>query len=407
MKQFSLSIKLALHNLKINKGRTVLTLVGIVIGITSVIVVMSSGQGLKNYILGQFSSYGTDEISIKPKIPNVGKASVAGATQQAQGVTVTTLKHADSKEIIKLPNVADAVDVSVGQKLVSYQNQNKRTILYGAGADIPLVDTGVKIDQGEFYTQSDDNSLAQVTVIGSNVAENLFGQDNPLGKEIKINNMNFKVIGVLQSRGAVTFFNFDDLIYVPEQTLQKKILGVDYVQGIVVKVKDVSIIDATVADIKDPSRDDFQAVTVQEALDMIASVFNTITILILALTSISLVVGGVGIMNVMYVAIVERTFEIGLRKAVGAKSRDILRQFLFEAVIITLIGGIVGIIMGFALSLAFSYIFATLGYALQLSVTLNSIIVAVGFSAATGIIFGFYPAYKASKLSPMEALRRE
>jgi putative ABC transport system permease protein len=417
MKQFLLSIKLALHNLKINKGRTVLTLVGIVIGITSVIVVMSSGQGLKNYILGQFSSYGTDEISIKPKIPNVGKASVAGATQQAQGVTVTTLKHADSKEIIKLPNVADAVDVSVGQKLVSYQNQNKRTILYGAGADIPLVDTGVKIDQGEFYTQSDDNSLAQVTVIGSNVAENLFGQDNPLGKEIKINNMNFKVIGVLQSRGAVTFFNFDDLIYVPEQTLQKKILGVDYVQGIVVKVKDVSIIDATVADINDllrhqhnitdPSRDDFQAVTVQEALDMIASVFNTITILILALTSISLVVGGVGIMNVMYVAIVERTFEIGLRKAVGAKSRDILRQFLFEAVIITLIGGIVGIIMGFALSLAFSYIFATLGYALQLSVTLNSIIVAVGFSAATGIIFGFYPAYKASKLSPMEALRRE
>ena len=417
MKRFILSIKFALKNLRHNLGRTILTLVGIVIGIMSVIVVMSSGQGLKDYILGQFSSYGTDEISVKPQIPSVSKASIAGAAQQAQGVTITTLKIADAKEIQKLPNVVDAVAASVGQKLVTYQNQNKQSILYGAGADIPIVDTGVKIDRGDFYTQSDDDSLAQVAVIGSDVAQGLFGQDDPLGKEVRINNLNFKIIGILQPRGSVTLFNYDDIIYIPEQTLQKKVLGVDYVQAIVVKVKDTSMIDVTVADINDllmrqhhiadPSRDDFQVMTIQQALDLVSSVFNTITILLLVLTSISLIVGGVGIMNVMYVAVVERTFEIGLRKAVGAKSADILKQFLFEAIIITLIGGMVGIIFGFALSTAFSYILEALGYNLQFSVTLNSILLAVGFSCATGIVFGYYPAYKASKLSPMEALRKE
>ena len=410
-------IKFAIKNLRHNMGRTILTLVGIVIAIVAVIVVMSSGQGLKDYILGQFSSYGTNEISIKPQIPSTSNTSIASAEQRAQGVTITTLTGADAKAIKTLPNVTDAVTASIGQKVISYQNQNQQTILYGAGADMPTVDTGVKIAEGNFYTQSDDDSLAQVTVIGSEVATTLFGQDDPLGKEIKIGNLNFKVIGILQPRGAVTLFNYDDLIYVPEQTMQKKILGVDYVQAIVASVGDTSLINETVADITDllrqrhhidnPNQDDFQVMTIQQALDLIGSVFNTITILLLALTSISLVVGGVGIMNVMYVAVVERTFEIGLRKAVGAKSSDILKQFLLEAVIVTLIGGVVGIIVGYLLSLTFSYILATLGFALQFSVTTNSILVAVGFSTTTGIVFGYYPAWKASKLSPMEALRKE
>ena len=416
-KRLSISMVLALKNLRRNAGRTVLTLVGIVIGIMSVIVVMSSGQGLKDYILGQFSSYGTDEISIKPRVPSVSKASLAGATQQAQGVTITTLKLADAKEIQKLPNVTEAVTASVGQELVSYRNQNKQTLIYGIGANGPVVDTGMKIDKGDFFTQGDDDSLAQVALIGPDIAKTLFGEDNPLGKDVKIHNMNFKVVGVLQKRGAMTFLNYDDLIYIPEQTLQKKVQGVDYVQAILVKVKNVALIDVTVEDINDllrrqhkianPNQDDFQAMSIQQAQDMIASVFNTITILLLVLTSISLVVGGVGIMNVMYVAVVERTFEIGLRKAVGAKSSDIMKQFLFEAIIITLIGGAIGIILGFLLSFAFSSILAALGFALQFSVTLGSILIAVGFSITTGILFGFYPAYKASKLSPMEALRRE
>lgn len=417
LKRSLLPVRFAVRNLRHNRGRTVLTLVGIVIAIMAVIVVMSSGQGLKEYILGQFSSYGADEISVKPRVPSVSKASIAGATQQAQGVTITTLKLADAREILRLPNVADAVTATVGQEVVSYQSQNKQTLLYGIGADGPVVDTGVKIQTGAFYTQGDDNSLAQVAVIGPDITRTLFGEDDPLGKEIRIHGMNFKVVGLLKPRGAVTFINYDDLIYIPEQTLQKKVLGVDYVQAILVKVKAAARIDITVLDINDllrrthhianAAQDDFQVMSIQQAQDLVAKVFGTITLLLLALTSISLVVGGVGIMNVMYVAVVERTFEIGLRKAVGAKSSDILKQFLWEAVIVTLIGGGVGIVLGFLLSLGFSSVLATLGFALRFSVTPASVLIAVGFSMTTGIVFGFYPAWKASKLSPMEALRRE
>jgi len=415
MREFLMSIKFAIHNLRSNVARTVLTLVGIVIAIMSVIVVMSSGQGLKDYIMGQFSSYGNDEISIKTKVPTTSLAASREAT--AQGVQVTTMTMDDVKELQKIPNVANVVAASIGQDVVSYQNQNKNTILYGAGADMLAIDSGIKIAEGEFYTQSDDDSLNQVVVIGSNVASDFFGTDDPLGKTIKIKDTNFKVVGVLASRGAVTFFNFDDIVYVPEQTLQKKILGVDYIQAMVAKVKDANSADVTALDItdalrsqhhiSDPSHDDFQVMTMAEARDMIDSVMNTLTIMLLALTSISLIVGGVGIMNVMYVAVVERTFEIGLRKAVGAKSKDILRQFLLEAIIVTLMGGVIGIILGFALAQAFSSILTAFGFTLQFSVTLNSILVATGFSMVTGIIFGFYPAVKASKLSPMEALRKE
>jgi putative ABC transport system permease protein len=194
-------------------------------------------------------------------------------------------------------------------------------------------------------------------------------------------------------------------------------LGIDYVRFITIKVKDQNMIDVTVADINDtlkrihrayrPEQEDYSITTIKEAQKLVEDVFGTINILLLALTSISLIVGGVGIMNVMYVAVSERTFEIGLRKAVGAKSLDIRNQFLFEAIFLTIAGGIVGIILGYFISLGFSYIISLFGFKLNFSLTFSSILIAVGFSAATGIIFGYYPAYKASKLSPMEALRKE
>jgi putative ABC transport system permease protein len=238
-----------------------------------------------------------------------------------------------------------------------------------------------------------------------------------LDKEIRINNQNYKVIGVLEKRGINTGVNIDEIAYLPVKTLQTKIMGIDYLHSITVKVKDENRLDVTVADITDtlrrqhgitdPNKEDFLVSSIKEAKDIIGKIFGTINILLLALTSISLVVGGVGIMNVMYVAVVERTFEIGLRKAVGAKSSDILKQFLFEAIFITLAGGIVGIVLGFLLSFLLSYVFSQLGFSLALSVTWQSLLVATGFSSAVGIIFGYYPAHKASQLSPMEALRKE
>ena len=417
MKKFLLSIKLAIRNLRNNKGRTVLTLIGVVIGIMSVIVVNSSGEGVKKYIMGQFDSYGNDIIQIETKVPSTSATSSENAMGQAQGIQITTLKNSDGEEIKKLPNVSGYAAGTMGQEIASYKGENKRAMLFGNGAEYPLIDTGIKVSEGTFYTESEDNSLAQVAVIGQDIKDTLFKNENPIGKDIKIKGLNFKVIGILQKRGTVAFLNYDEFIYLPVKTLEKKILGIDYVRYITVKVKDVSKIDITAADVTDllkrlhrtpkAEQEDFSVMTMQEAKKIIDDVFNVITILLLALTSISLIVGGVGIMNIMYVAVVERTFEIGLRKAVGAKAKDILRQFLFEAIILTSLGGIVGIILGFLINLTFSYIFSLLGFALQLSLTLNSVLIGVGFSMATGIIFGYYPAWKASKLSPMEALRRE
>ena len=392
-------------------------MVGIVIGIMSVIVVTSSGQGVKNYILGQFESYGEDLIQVEIKIPATSQTSSANATGQAQGVNITTLKIADGEALLRVPNVAEYAAGTLGQEIASYRDENKRTLLYGVSANMPNIDRGIKLSEGMFFSDIEDKNLAQVVVIGSDVKETLFGGDDPIGKDIKIKGMNFKVIGVAEKRGTVTFFNYDELVYVPVQTLTKKILGIDYVRFVMTRVKDINMIDITAADIldamrrqhdiSDPNQDDFAVMTMQEAQKIISDVFGTINILLLALTSISLLVGGVGIMNVMYVAVVERTFEIGLRKAVGARSSDILNQFLLEAVIITLIGGFLGIVLGYAVAFGFSYALKFFGFSISFAVTLNSILIAVGFSMATGIIFGFYPAWKASKLSPMEALRKE
>lgn len=417
MKELALSIKLALKNLRANKGRTVLTLFGIVIGITSVIVIMASGQGVKGYVLGQIQGFGTDIIQVETKVPNTGETSTANAGGQAMGIQITTLKTKDADDIAKIPNVVLVNPGTMGQEILSFRGENKRTVLYGNSANAMEMDTQMKLMEGTFYSDEDDRSLAQVIVLGSAIRDSLFGNDSALGKSVKMKGQGYKVIGVLGKRGMVAGFNYDELAYVPVQTMQKKILGVDYVRFITVKTVYENRIEETMLDIEDalrknhdiddPNKDDFSVMSIKEAQDIINKVFGTINILLLALTSISLVVGGVGIMNVMYVAVVERTFEIGLRKAVGAKSVDILKQFLLESIFITFIGGAVGIILGFLFSFLLSYVFKTLGYDLQFVTTWQSLFLATGFSVAVGIIFGYYPARKASQLSPMEALRKE
>lgn len=408
-----ISVKLAFTNLKGNIGRTVLTLVGIVIGITSVILINASGQGLENYLMAQVNSYGTDYVQVEPKVPSPERISGHMNTMTIQ---ITTLKIEDAEVTAKLPNIADFYGGSLGQSLVTYQDTKKKSLLIGASAHAPNVDAGLKLAEGNFYSDSDDRSLAQVAVIGSEVKDSFFGDSDPVGKFIKIKGENYRVVGVVEKRGSVSVFNFDTVIYVPIRTLQKKIMGTNYIQFYTLKLKDIGKVNETVAEVTDllsqrhdtpdPDKYDFIVSSADEARDIINGVFSAVNVLLLALISISLVVGGVGIMNVMYVAVVERTFEIGLRKAVGAKSGDIMWQFLLESVFITMAGGIFGILLGYLFSFLTSYAFLNLGYDLELSVTLNSILLAVGFSAVTGIVFGFYPAYKASGLSPMEAIRK-
>lgn len=414
--EWAVVFRLALRNLRTNALRTILTVLGIVIGITSVIVVMAGGAGLKNYVLGQVDVFGTDYIQVEVKVPGVSETSSENISGRGSGLAITTLKTEDAEAVAEIPNVRTWSAGNIDQELVSYNGTNKRVILFGVNSSYTEIDRQIQLDEGSFFTQGDDESAAQVAVIGEGVKKSFFGEGEAVGKNIKIKSQSYRVIGTVQGRGTAGFFNFDDAIYMPLETLNKKLMGIDYVQFITFKVNDVARIEETAADIRDvmrreheiddPDKEDFVVMSAAEGKELIENVFGTINYLLLALTSISLIVGGVGIMNVMYVAVTERTREIGLRKAVGASNAGILRQFLFEAVIVTLLGGAVGIALGIAATYLLNNFLVRLGFFLQFSVPVGTILTAVGFSAATGIIFGIYPAWKASRLSPIEALRK-
>lgn len=407
----------AIRTIRTHKARTFLALLGVVIGVFSVVVVQSLGDGVKRFILGQVESFGTDMIQVEVKVPNTGKMSSENATGRAQGVQITTLKTSDRDAIVRLPNVEAAYAGTIGQERVTVGNIGKRVLLFGAGAEAPLVDGGAKVIEGRFYSEEEDASLARVIVLGAGIKETFFGEGNAVGESVTLRGEKYRVVGVLEPRGTVAFFDFDSLAYVPVKTLEKKILGVDYIQMISVKMEDPAREDETAAlltallrdrhDITDPDRDDFGVTSTREAQETLSEVFGTITILLLALTSISLVVGGVGIMNVMYVSVAERTGEIGLRKAVGATSGNILRQFLSEALIITGLGGAIGIALGVAFSYALSSLLSGFGYVIDLSFTARSLLLGAVFSMIVGVAFGLSPAFRAAKLTPMEALRRE
>lgn len=417
LKRIATAFSFAVKTIRTHKTRTFLALLGVVIGVFAVVIVTTLGNGVKGFILGQVESFGTNLIQVEVKIPSTGTMSSANATGRAQGIQITTLTVKDSEAIRKLSNVGALYAGSIGQERATYGSTGKRIFLFGTGADVVTIDQNAKLASGRFFTVNEDASLAKVVVLGSETKNTFFGQNEAVGESITLKGEKYRVIGVLAPRGAAAFINFDTFTYVPIQTLQKKILGVDYVQMISVQMKDPAREAETVADIvallrkrhdiSNPDKDDFSVTSTKEAQKTLSTVLGSMTILLLALTSISLVVGGVGIMNVMYVSVSERTSEIGLRKAVGATSVSILRQFLFEALIITFIGGLVGILLGVLVSLGLSYIFKYLGFNLTLSFSLSSFLLGAGFSMAVGLIFGIAPAYRASQLSPMEALRRE
>ncbi len=417
MHEFLVSIKLAFKNLRSNLGRTLLSLVGIVIGVASVILVLSFGSGVKNYVTDQISSFGTDIIQIEVKVPKVSQMSSANAEGQVGGTTITTLKLDDARRVARLDNVDSWYAMIVNQQQTSYLDKKKQVMIFGVTAGIAKADAKTEVSQGQMFTEEDDNSLKQVVVLGSDLKEYYFGNKDAIGQSIKIKGQGFKVIGIMKPRGMVTFLNLDDLMYIPLQTVQKKLSGTDYLQSAIFKLKDMKKVDLTVAEatdimrarhnIKNPEDDDFAVSSIVEFLDILGKVFFAINALLLALTSVSLIVGGVGIMNVMYVSVAERTFEIGLKKSVGAKNKSILGQFLAEAILLTFAGGIIGLFAGALITKAGEAAIAHFGYSVSLSITWWSVVIGVGFSALVGIIFGYYPARKASQLSPMEALRKE
>ncbi|MCX6779198.1 MAG: ABC transporter permease [Candidatus Magasanikbacteria bacterium] len=409
-------IKSALNTLIKNKVRSALTILGISIGIVAVIVVMSAGNSLKKFVSGQLEVFGPNLIQVEVKVPSTKKNSTENAMGMAVGITITTLTMEDAEAIAKLSNVEAVSPGLTGQELAGYGDQIKKTMLWGASEDFLKVNKMILAD-GRFFSKEENDGLAKVVVIGSTVKEKLFGQTDPLEKNIKLNRINYRVVGVLAKQGASGFMDMDSIIYIPIKTLQKQILGVDHILFVSLVVKDQKKAEDTADEITqllrrrhnitDPNKDDFAATTMAEAQGTINKIFDGLTILLLALVAVSLLVGGVGIMNIMYVTVSERTYEIGLRKAVGATNQDIFLQFLFESLVMTFVAGLAGIIIGIILVYLISLAAASQGFVLGFNLSFLGIIIAITFSLTVGLVFGLTPARRAALLEPVTALRQE
>jgi putative ABC transport system permease protein len=414
---FKLSLSLAIQGLRTNKLRSILTTIGIIIGIATIIIVLAAGRGLKTFVLKQLETFGADTIEIEIKVPSTSDLEMAAT--MLGGAEVTTLKKEDFEAINKLPNISDFHCGILGQFKSVYKNKDKRTFVLAITDGMPRVEKDFEMQKGRFFTEKEEKSMARVAILGSEIKEDLFGNENAIGKTIKINQTSFKIIGVAKPRGMVFFMNYDKMVYLPLKTAQKLLLGIDHVLYGLVIMKDPKKVDETVEEIRSLLRkrhniqgnnidkDDFRVTSMQEALEIINTVMFAITLLIFAVAAISLIVGGVGIMNIMYLTVLERTREIGLRKAIGAPNKLIQKQFLYEAIIITIVGGIIGIIIGWILVTLIEFGAAMNGFEFDLKVTFDAILIGIISSLIFGVVFGMYPARKAANLNPVDALRWE
>lgn len=410
-------IKISIVSLKGNKIRTFLTTLGIIIGTAIVIIVLSVGSGIKALVLEQLSSISSETLWIEIQVPSdlEGQAKNTNtANSLASGVEIKTMTLDDVDDIRKMDNVQNAYGMIMNQKKLSFDSTDKNTMFWAVEGDYPRIES-IDIAEGRFFTIQEDKNLDKVIVLGSDVASTLFKNKSPLNQKIKIDQQSFRVIGVAKSIGAKFFINMDEIVYIPIRTAQTFLLGIDHIQAIAVDMKDSKEIYKTIQliakrlrsnhHIKDPAKDDFAIRTQEEAMGIIDTVTGGIQILLFLLALISLVVGGVGIMNVMYVSVSERTNEIGLRKALGAKPTVIKMQFIFESIIISLIGSLIGLITGITISWLISIVATGLGFNWPFVLSINQAIIVFSLAVILGVIFGYAPAKKAAQMNPIEALR--
>ena len=406
--EFSEIITQAIEALTLNKLRTALATLGIIIGIGSVIAIISLGQSTAKSVQNQIQSLGANLLTIQPG------AQITGAVRGAAG-GATTLTDDDANVIKTSSQITTIQNVSPEfsrRSQVATGKANSNTQIIGVTPAYTQV-RKITTAQGTFISDRDVANIAKVAVVGPQVVIDLFGDNsNPIGQSIRVNNQTLKIIGITATKGGTGFFNQDDIVFVPLTTAQKQLFGGDYVTSVSLEAKSQDVMTLAQNEvgylllarhkINNPAQKDFSIISQADILNTASSTTSTFTTLLGGVAAISLLVGGIGIMNIMLVTVTERTREIGLRKALGAKKKIIITQFLTESIILTFVGGIIGIGLGIAISYGFSRFTSTL-----FVISPTSILLAFIVSAAVGILFGWYPARKAANLQPIEALRYE
>ncbi|NUM56126.1 MAG: ABC transporter permease [Candidatus Hydrogenedentes bacterium] len=397
-------LKVAIYSLVANKLRSFLAVLGVIIGVGAVIAMLAIAAGAQSQVMGSIQAMGTNLLTVRPESRG-GSSGVRTGTEQ--NLTVD-----DAKAILnEVEGVEQVAPVVSGRCQMKYYENNTNTSVMGVAVTyLPL--RNFEVEKGRLFTNGEEERMARVVILGPQTAEDLMGTEDPIGTTIKVNGVNFEVIGVTKAKGDQGWFNPDDNAFVPYTTAMKQMFGQDYLREIQVKCENQedlnTVQDAIFALIRKRHRiepgmpDDIEIRNQADMINTANEVTGTFTILLGAVASISLLVGGIGIMNIMLVTVTERTREIGIRKAIGAKDRDILRQFLFEAILMSAIGGVIGVGAGVGAAKLLSSMtqFTTV-------VEGHNIVMALLFSAAVGIFFGYYPARRAAKLNPIDALRYE
>jgi len=409
------TLGLALGNLRRNRLRTGLSLLGIMIGVFAVTIIVSLGFGLKSYILGMVEQFGKDFITINAKVPELSEQG--SITSMMTSADVVSITYEDAEKLAEIPRVTDAIAYDTSQAFVSYKDEEYRSMIFGTTANYMAFDLQAKMGQGRFFTDQEERNMTPVIVLGSKVAEKLFGGDNPIGKKVRLKTLQLEVVGVLEPRGAMGPMDFDTIVMMPLKLMQKRMSGDDYVQEIDLIVSETKYIEAVSQDVErilrkrhditDPEKDDFMMMTYVEMIDTIDVVTNAITILLGLLAAISLLVGGIGIMNIMLISVTERIREVGLRKAVGAKNSTIWTQFLAEAIVLTTVGGALGGLFATVITFVIIAYARYTGFDVKYAVSLSSFLGGLAVAIVVGVIFGAWPAKKAAELDVVTALRYE
>ncbi len=403
----------ALTGLRTHRSRSALTILGIVIGITAIILVVSIGAGAQNLILSEIQGLGSRTIVVIPGREPTGPSDFAQLfSDSLKERDLTALKRREN-----VPTLGSVMPVVFGSEAAAHGSETYRLTVLGA-TELARELFDVVPAQGSFFTEDDVKSRAGVAVIGAKVKEELFGSAPALGEKIKIRDRALRVVGVLPKKGQVSFFNFDEMALVPYTTAQQYIFGIKHFHRLIVEAASDEAVRQTVRgveaalrashDITDSAKDDFFVQTPEDLAERLGTITSVLTMFLASIAAISLVVGGIGIMNIMLVSVTERTREIGLRKAIGATPKDILRQFLAEAILLTAAGGVIGILLGAGFSFVASFVLSRVaGLGWTFTFPIPAALLGLGVSSLVGLVFGLYPARRAALKDPIEALRYE